>query len=666
MLAESFLPHMNGVTGSVLHILRHLAQEGHETLVIAPKSGEVDADLHGAQMAMMRSVPLPSYPQVRVVFARAARLAAVLRDFAPDVVHLASPFVLGWQGVAAADSLRIPVVAIYQTDVIAYAQKYGLPVATAVVEAHVARLHRRSTLTLAPSSASVAQLEGLGVDRLRRWGRGVDAVRFTPERRSEAWRSRVAPGESIIGYVGRLAPEKQVEDLRVLHDMPGARLVIVGDGPSRAALEKDLPRALFLGHLSGDELAEALASFDVFVHPGESETFGQTIQEALASGVPVVATGTGGPVDLVRSSVDGWLYRPGDLEDLRARVSDLIGDEGKRQAFAVAARASVRGRTWEALVRQLVGYYEEARMLRPIDDALFARAATRPAAPPAPAAQGTVRWSRFVALGDSLTEGLCDSSRMPAGQYRGWADRLAELLAGARDAQRESMSEPFRYANLAVRSRKVRDLIEEQVPRAIAMKPDLVSVFMGANDLVSRGADPLALAARLGEAVRALRERDIDVLLVSLMLPRRPLAMVFARRVAVYNSEIRRIAQQTGSMLLDLEAQPAISELEMWADDKVHLRSKGHRFVSYRAAEALGVPWAEELGDLDSAFHDDDQPHPRGWVRRDALPWLWRRLRGRTAGDGLTAKHTDYVVIERTRRLVAPATDTAPSSGVLS
>ena len=130
--------------------------------------------------------------------------------------------------------------------------------------------------------------------------------------------------------------------------------------------------------------------------------------------------------------------------------------------------------------------------------------------------------------------------------------------------------------------------------------------------------------------------------------------MIFARRVAVYNSEIRRIAARTGCMLLDLEAQPAISELEMWADDKVHLRSKGHRFVAYRAAEALGVPYADELATLDSAFHDDDEPNPRGWIRRDALPWLWRRLRGRTAGDGMTAKHADYVTISR--RSAPPAT----------
>lgn len=391
LLAESFLPHMNGVTGSVLHVLRHLAAEGHQTLVIAPRAGEITTDLHGARTELLRSAPLPSYPEVRVVLARAARLTSILREFQPDVVHLASPFVLGWQGLAAADALRVPAVAVYQTDVVAYAEKYGMPQAAALVGRHIARLHRRATLTLAPSTASVRQLEELGVDRLRRWGRGVDVERFGPGRRSDAWRARVAPGQTIVGYVGRLAPEKQVEDLAALAGLEGTRLVIVGDGPARPALERALPGAVFTGHLTGAALAEALAGFDVFVHPGESETFGQTIQEALASGVPVVATGIGGPVDLVRSSVDGWLYRPGDLGDLRARVSDLVGDDGKRRAFAAAARDSVRDRTWEALCRRLVEHYDEARMLRPIDDARLRRAGTRPAIPvPAPRRS----WSR--------------------------------------------------------------------------------------------------------------------------------------------------------------------------------------------------------------------------------------------------------------------------------
>ncbi|MGK3953655.1 glycosyltransferase [Microbacterium sp. I2] len=640
LLAESFLPHMNGVTGSVLHVLRHLAAQGHETLVIAPRAGEFTADLHGARTELLRSVPLPSYPDVRVVFARAARLAAILREFRPDVVHLASPFVLGWQGLAAADALRVPAVAVYQTDVIAYAQKYGMPQASALVGRHVSRLHRRATLTLAPSTASLQQLEGLGVDRLRRWGRGVDTERFGPERRSDAWRARVAPGQTLVGYVGRLAPEKQVADLAALAGIEGTRLVVVGDGPARPGLEAALPEAVFTGHLSGSALAEALASFDVFVHPGESETFGQTIQEALASGVPVVATGTGGPLDLVRSSVDGWLYRPGDLRDLRARVADLAGDAGKRRAFGAAARESVRDRTWDAVCRRLVEHYEEARMLRPIDDALVQRGATRPAMPAT--ATGQPRpWSRYVALGDSLTEGLCDASRMPSGQYRGWADRLAQLLAHARDER-----EPFRYANLAVRSRRVEHVLHEQLPRALALRPDLVSVLIGANDLVGRRADPIRLAAALEEGVGALRAAGIDVLLVTPFLPRRRAARIFARRFAVYASELRRIAGATGAILLDLDALPAIGDLELWADDKVHLRSRGHRFLAYRAAEALGVPDAEALAGLDAALHADDDPMAAGsWLSRDALPWVWRRLRGRTAGDGLLPKHDDYAEI---------------------
>ncbi|WP_313362931.1 glycosyltransferase family 1 protein, partial [Microbacterium sp.] len=377
IVTESFLPHMNGVTGSVMQILRHLERRGHEACVLAPAATGIPERLHGAPVTAIRSVPLPGYRDVRVGAATTRRIGTELGRFRPDVVHLASPFALGWRGLLAAERGGIGTVAAYQTDVAAYTERYRVAATTGMAHAHIARLHRRATLTLAPSSESAQQLGHLGVDRLRSWGRGVDAERFHPSRRSDALRAEWG-AEIVIGYVGRLAAEKQVEDLAALHGIPGARLVIVGDGPRRDRLQEQLPDALFLGRLDGDALATALASFDVFVHPGESETFGQTLQEAHASGVPVVATGRGGPLDLVRAGVDGWLYRPGDLADLRRRVTALAGDEQTRRAFGHAGWSAVQGRSWEHLGDQLLGHFEEARALHAVDSRLRARRLVRP------------------------------------------------------------------------------------------------------------------------------------------------------------------------------------------------------------------------------------------------------------------------------------------------
>jgi phosphatidylinositol alpha 1,6-mannosyltransferase len=170
----------------------------------------------------------------------------------------------------------------------------------------------------------------------------------------------VGGGRRIVGYVGRIAPEKQVEDLSAVADLPGTRLVVVGSGPEEDALRRRLPQAHFTGRRDGADLARIMASFDVFVHPGEFETFCQTIQEAMASGVPVVATGRGGPLDLVDPSRTGWLYPPGDLGALRGHVADLLGDEAKRAAFGAAAHAAVQGRTWDVLVGQLLEHYQRA------------------------------------------------------------------------------------------------------------------------------------------------------------------------------------------------------------------------------------------------------------------------------------------------------------------
>jgi len=363
LVAESFLPQMNGVTHSILRVLEHLQGRGDEVLVIAPSTQDtgVPDPVHGARVHRLPSVPLAGYANVRVALGGVARVKRILADYAPDVVHLASPFVLGWRAAQAAHQLGIPTVAIYQTEVPGYAGRYGVPFLENWAWNRVEQIHLLATRTLVPSTFALNQFLGRGIPRVHMWRRGVDTLRFSPAKRDDAWRAKVAPdGERIIGYVGRLAVEKQVEDLAVLAEVPGTRLVIVGGGPQREALEAALPGAVFTGFLGGEELARAVASFDLFVHPGEFETFCQTIQEAMASGVPVVATGRGGPLDLVENSRTGWLYEPGDLAALRSRVADLTGDDAKRRAFAAAAHASVQGRTWHALGEELVRHYQAA------------------------------------------------------------------------------------------------------------------------------------------------------------------------------------------------------------------------------------------------------------------------------------------------------------------
>ncbi|MDJ0351888.1 glycosyltransferase family 1 protein [Pseudarthrobacter sp. PH31-O2] len=361
IVAESFLPLMNGVTNSILRVLEHLQERGDEVLVIAPSTQDTGApdEVYGASIHRLPSVPLAGYTNVRVAMGGVYRVKRILAEYAPDVVHLASPFVLGWRAAQAAHQLGIPTIAIYQTEVPSYAGRYGVPFLENWAWSRVENIHLLASRTLVPSSFALQQLRGRGIPRIEMWRRGVDTRRFSPDKRDAGWRASVAPaGERLIGYVGRLAAEKQVQDLAVLADVPGTRLVIVGDGPQRQALEDALPNAVFTGFLGGEELARAVASFDLFVHPGELETFCQTIQEAMASGVPVVATGRGGPLDLVENSRTGWLYEPGDLVALRDRVVDLMGDDAKRRAFATTAHASVQGRTWSMLGAELVAHYQ--------------------------------------------------------------------------------------------------------------------------------------------------------------------------------------------------------------------------------------------------------------------------------------------------------------------
>ncbi len=355
VVTESFLPQVNGVTNTVRQVVDHLGRMGHEAMVIAPGPGP--DDYRGVPVVRVRSVGLPGYRDFPLGLPDAA-VERALAAFRPDVVHLASPIVLGAVGLRAARKLGLPTVAIYQTDIAGFVRHYGLR-ADVLTAKWVGRLHRRATRTLVPSRSSYAQLEAMGVCDLHLWRRGVSLDLFGPDRRSEelhrTWvGSAGADCEVVVGYVGRLAPEKQVRRLAEIADLPGVRLVVVGDGPERAWLERRLPGARFTGMLGGADLARAFASLDVCVHTGESETFCQTVQEAQASGVAVVAAGAGGPLDLIDHGRTGLLYDPRDRGSLRTQVAALVGAPALRDQLAARALTDVAERSWARLVEQLV------------------------------------------------------------------------------------------------------------------------------------------------------------------------------------------------------------------------------------------------------------------------------------------------------------------------
>jgi phosphatidylinositol alpha 1,6-mannosyltransferase len=361
IVAESFLPNVNGVTNSVLRVIEHLRRTGHEVLVIAPDTpkGEAPADrVHdGVRVHRVPSRMFPKVTSLPLGIPR-PRMVGVLRGFDPDVVHLASPALLGYGGLHAARYLGVPTVAVFQTDIAGFAESYGVGVMARAAWAWTRHLHSKADRTLAPSTSAMEDLVNHGIPRVHHWGRGVDVTGYVPSARDDALRARWSPdGKPIVGFVGRLAPEKHVERLTVVAARDDIQLVVVGDGVDKAKLESAMPSAVFTGALYGPELAAAYASMDVFVHPGEHETFCQTVQEAMASGLPVIAPDAGGPRDLVVPMHTGLLLPVADFEArLPASVDHLLAE---RQRYSVAARRSVLDRTWPAICQQLIGHYEE-------------------------------------------------------------------------------------------------------------------------------------------------------------------------------------------------------------------------------------------------------------------------------------------------------------------
>jgi lysophospholipase L1-like esterase len=251
----------------------------------------------------------------------------------------------------------------------------------------------------------------------------------------------------------------------------------------------------------------------------------------------------------------------------------------------------------------------------------------------------------FVAIGDSFTEGLNDPD--PSGGFRGWADRVAGALAARQPG--------FRYANLAIRGKRLGEVVAEQVPRAVELAPDLVSLAAGGNDILS-GADVDALAALFEPAVGNLQAAGCRVLIFTGFDPRMfPVIRLLRGRIAAYNMHLRGIADEYGCDLVDLWSMRALSDVRAWSPDRLHLTTEGHRRVALRACEVLGVPGAEDWrvplpasrpdGQADRARWLAARRQDARWARQYAAPWVRRRLGGTSSGDGLPPKRPDLLPV---------------------
>ena len=366
IVAEAFLPKVDGVSKSAYLTIRYLQQTGRKALVFAP-----DISIRSVgetRVIPMRSIGFRMAPETRVALP-SRKIGAYLDEFQPDLLHLFSPVWLSLSAVIAARKRDIPIVANYQTDLPGYAVEYGLPRFTSLLARRLLRyLHNQCHVNLVPSAYTQAELRSWGFKRLMIWKRGVSVTRYHPQRASQRWRERLLngrdPNSLLCIYVGRLAQEKRVRLLHEVARMEGVELTIIGDGVDRANLEAEFAdtNTYFTGYLFGDELSQAFASADVFLFPGMAETFGQVVQEAMASGLPCVVANRGGAADLISEGVNGYLCEPNEAA-FAQKVGRLRDDREHCQRLGAAARMSAETQPWEKILTELESHYDHALKL---------------------------------------------------------------------------------------------------------------------------------------------------------------------------------------------------------------------------------------------------------------------------------------------------------------
>ena len=361
-MTDPFLPKIDGIVTMLTRTVECLRRRGDEVLIFAPSGGP--SELYGAEVVGLPSTRFPLYPELRLALPRAS-MRAKIAAFAPDVVHVFEPALLGIGGIYCSQALKLPLVVSAHTDIAAYLRYYKLGALDGLTWMLMRERHRRSDVNLCTSTATLNDLQAHGIGNLALWERAVDSTLFRAEAKSVEMRSRLSDGEvekPLLLYVGRLSAEKQVDQLRdVLRALPGTRLAIVGDGPVRGELERHFKGTptVFMGYLRGAALASAYASADLFVFPSQTETLGLVLLEAMAAGCPVVACRAGGVPDAVQDGRTGFLFAPGEPDGLVNCVRRALAS-GDLDSIRARARQDVEQHSWEGATEQLRQLYMQA------------------------------------------------------------------------------------------------------------------------------------------------------------------------------------------------------------------------------------------------------------------------------------------------------------------
>ena len=362
LVTETYLPEVNGVAITIGRMVDGLRQQGHHIHMIRPRQHKQDvaAKEDSYEETLVSGMPIPGYPELKSGLPAKGTLVRLWRQQRPDIVHIATEGPLGWSALSAARKLNLPVSTDFHTNFQNYTQHYGIGLLKRPIAAYLRYFHNKADCTLVPTTSLQRELEQDNYQNVLVVSRGVDAELFQPEKRDAGLRASWGADDDtpVVMLVSRIAAEKNLPVVfQAFQEMRAAdaraKLVIVGDGPARAELQKQHPDAIFAGMQTGEALAKHYASGDIFLYPSLTETYGNVTVEAMASGLATIAYDYAAAKQHIRHEVNGLLVPFGDTAAFITQAKSLISDMGRVQRLRHEARHTVESLTWEHIMGQM-------------------------------------------------------------------------------------------------------------------------------------------------------------------------------------------------------------------------------------------------------------------------------------------------------------------------